>query len=491
MVALMERVGAPGGHRRPRRRQLGMHAVPDPDHRLDDRARGEDRRATAPKIARVIYNRLFSACRCRSTPRCSTAQRSARHDPAVRRAAGDRHAVQHVPARRACRRRRSPTPGGRRSRPRCNPAPNPSPGDPLCAGLPADAVPSTCTTCSPTRTATTRSPRRSSQHDANVAAAAGRRRPDRVIAGADPAGRGDRLAGRATACRRRCTTPAFAAAGSTGRTSPSTSRPGAARPPLDGDADARHRRAVGDDAAQGGRRRGGRRARPGGGRAARGQHRGARSTTAACVGAQHRRRRLRRLAAPRPASTSPGARVVRARRRRRGAVDRRRARPRRRRRRHRRQPVAPTAAEAAAALAGDVGRVGDARRRRRAPTSSSTPRRRDGRAASPRAAARPGRCCTPARSSPTSSTTRWSTPLLAAARAAGARTVDGLGMLVHQAALQQQLWTGRRPDVAVMRAAAEAELARRATSESLAEPARRVSARVAHGAPARGGRGDS
>jgi shikimate dehydrogenase len=45
--------------------------------------------------------------------------------------------------------------------------------------------------------------------------------------------------------------------------------------------------------------------------------------------------------------------------------------------------------------------------------------------------------------------------------ATGARTVDGLGMLVHQAAIQQQLWTGHLPDVAVMRAAADAALARR------------------------------
>lgn len=53
------------------------------------------------------------------------------------------------------------------------------------------------------------------------------------------------------------------------------------------------------------------------------------------------------------------------------------------------------------------------------------------------------------------------TALLRAARSAGARTFDGLGVLVHQAALQQQLWLGHLPDVAVMRAAAEAELARR------------------------------
>jgi shikimate dehydrogenase len=53
------------------------------------------------------------------------------------------------------------------------------------------------------------------------------------------------------------------------------------------------------------------------------------------------------------------------------------------------------------------------------------------------------------------------TALLRAAAAAGARTVDGLGMLVHQAALQQQLWLGDLPDTAVMRAAALRELAAR------------------------------
>jgi shikimate dehydrogenase len=53
------------------------------------------------------------------------------------------------------------------------------------------------------------------------------------------------------------------------------------------------------------------------------------------------------------------------------------------------------------------------------------------------------------------------TALLQAARAIGAVTVEGLGMLVHQAALQQQLWHGLVPDVAVMSAAAELELAAR------------------------------
>ncbi len=43
----------------------------------------------------------------------------------------------------------------------------------------------------------------------------------------------------------------------------------------------------------------------------------------------------------------------------------------------------------------------------------------------------------------------------------GARTIDGLGMLIHQAALQQLAWLGRLPDVDVMRRAAETALGRR------------------------------
>jgi shikimate dehydrogenase len=47
------------------------------------------------------------------------------------------------------------------------------------------------------------------------------------------------------------------------------------------------------------------------------------------------------------------------------------------------------------------------------------------------------------------------TALLAAAAAAGATPLGGLGMLVHQAAEAFELWTGRPAPVAVMRAAAE------------------------------------
>jgi len=53
------------------------------------------------------------------------------------------------------------------------------------------------------------------------------------------------------------------------------------------------------------------------------------------------------------------------------------------------------------------------------------------------------------------------TAWLLQAEGAGARTIDGLGMLIHQAALQQQVWLGQVPDVGVMRRAAEVALADR------------------------------
>jgi shikimate dehydrogenase len=50
------------------------------------------------------------------------------------------------------------------------------------------------------------------------------------------------------------------------------------------------------------------------------------------------------------------------------------------------------------------------------------------------------------------------TPLLTAARAAGARAFGGLGLLLHQAALSFELWTGQRAPMSVMSAAALAAL---------------------------------
>jgi shikimate dehydrogenase len=52
-----------------------------------------------------------------------------------------------------------------------------------------------------------------------------------------------------------------------------------------------------------------------------------------------------------------------------------------------------------------------------------------------------------------------STPLQRAARASGASAFGGLGLLLHQAALSFELWTGLVPPLSVMSAAALAEMA--------------------------------
>jgi shikimate dehydrogenase len=54
-----------------------------------------------------------------------------------------------------------------------------------------------------------------------------------------------------------------------------------------------------------------------------------------------------------------------------------------------------------------------------------------------------------------------STPLLDAARAAGAQVANGLGTLIHQAGLQCRVWTGMDPPLEVMSAAVVAALAAR------------------------------
>jgi len=50
------------------------------------------------------------------------------------------------------------------------------------------------------------------------------------------------------------------------------------------------------------------------------------------------------------------------------------------------------------------------------------------------------------------------TPFLAAARAAGCRAANGLGMLLHQGARALEIWTGRPAPLAVMRGALEASV---------------------------------
>jgi shikimate dehydrogenase len=56
----------------------------------------------------------------------------------------------------------------------------------------------------------------------------------------------------------------------------------------------------------------------------------------------------------------------------------------------------------------------------------------------------------------------WPTPLATAAAAAGAVVASGFAMLLHQAAAQVELMTGKPAPLEAMRAAGEAELARRA-----------------------------
>jgi shikimate dehydrogenase len=59
------------------------------------------------------------------------------------------------------------------------------------------------------------------------------------------------------------------------------------------------------------------------------------------------------------------------------------------------------------------------------------------------------------------------TPFLAEARRAGAGTCNGLGMLIHQAARQVAIWTGRQAPIAAMSAAALRELGQRAEKGEL------------------------
>ena len=110
---------------------------------------------------------------------------------------------------------------------------------------------------------------------------------------------------------------------------------------------------------------------------------------------------------------------------------------------------------AAAALAGQRGRAGGRTRRRRRPRGASP--RRSAWATTARCRfdprARAGQVVADLVYHP------LRTPLLAAAAAQGCRTVDGLGMLVHQGTRQFEHWTGLEAPRDVMRSMAEAALA--------------------------------
>ena len=121
-----------------------------------------------------------------------------------------------------------------------------------------------------------------------------------------------------------------------------------------------------------------------------------------------------------------------------------------------RQPHAVARGRGRGAVPGGARRFGRGHRRRRHRRQRHLHRARDRRSCR---STRP--CSAPAQVVADLVYHPLQTALLRAAAARGCTTLDGLGMLVHQAALQQQLWTGIAPDPAAMRAAAEAELARR------------------------------
>lgn len=119
----------------------------------------------------------------------------------------------------------------------------------------------------------------------------------------------------------------------------------------------------------------------------------------------------------------------------------------------------PERAEAAAALAGPVGRVGEERAVREADlVVNATPLGMGDDPAMPvdPSLLHAGQIVADLIYHPRR------TPLLEAASAAGTLTVDGLGMLVHQAARAFELWTATVPDRQAMAVAAIAELRERA-----------------------------
>ena len=131
---------------------------------------------------------------------------------------------------------------------------------------------------------------------------------------------------------------------------------------------------------------------------------------------------------------------------------------RRRRQRHRDRQPDPLRADAAAALAPGLARVGvpdDAAGADLVVNATPVGMGGDAEVAVPADQLGPGQLVVDMVYDPAL------TPLLVAARDRGAVAVNGLGMLIHQAAHQFRAWTGEDPPVEVMSGAALAELVRR------------------------------
>ena len=440
--------------------RAGHDALPG-DHGRLDRGEGGLHPVNMPKVARVIYNRL-----AQGTPLQMDSTVLYAHRPG--RGAGhltgpqDPVALQHLPQhgpdadpicmpsqRRAGRRRAS---AGR------------APGCTSCWSRRTASWPSPTPTPSSWPTSSWPSPVASPEPRAEAAAAPA---VTTTMDGAGPtpardvSSSGSSAARSRTRCRRCCTTRPSPRSGSaaTWRSLAFEVAPGRGRGRPRRDAAGRHQRAVGHDAAQGRRGGPGRRVHRRGAPARCRELRRQPGRASCSAPTPTARGSWRRWPGARP-STPAGKRCLVDRRRRRGpgrGAGPGRGRGRRGGRREpdaragrRRRPPWP-------APAGSVVPAGATARWPRPsarPTWWSTPPRWAWPGASTGGAhrlagrARPARM--PARWRPTSSTCPRPTRLAGRSGGRGRPTVDGLGMLVHQAAAQLVLWTGAEAPVEAM-----------------------------------------